>query len=46
MGKTRFYEFVIFYENGAAIFYKDLLKNQIVDIDQKIENDRVFRNRM
>lgn len=46
MVKIVFHELVIFYENGQALYFHDLIKNEVLDIEKKLEQDRAFKNRM
>ena len=41
-----FYEFMIFNKRGQLVYFEDLIKNETIKIEEKIECDRDFRNKM
>ena len=44
--KVKFYEFMIFSENGVLLYFEDIVNKNTIDIDKRLDNDREFRNRM
>lgn len=43
---VKFYEFMVYSENGVLLYFQDINNNKIIDIDKRFENDKDFKHRM
>jgi hypothetical protein len=44
--QVKFYEFMIYSENGVLLYFQDIVNGKIIDIEKRLEQDKDFRHRM
>ena len=42
----KFYEFMIYTEDGVLVYFEDIDKNITIDVEKRLEEDKTFKNRM